>query len=82
MTKIIVIGDNNKVGTERIQLIKCLQTINDNFIKNTTDPNNFEIIELICKEYTTEGEDLMFCYKKDRNKDGCLFLGHFNDGIV
>ena len=82
MTQVTVIGDNNKVGTKKIQLIKCLQTTNDHFVVSITDPNHFNFIELICKEYTAEGEDLMFCYGRDRNKGGCLFLGHFNDGIV
>ena len=82
MTQVIVIGDNNKVATKKIQLIKCLQPTKDHFREIPIDPSTFKYIELISKNYTEKGEDLIFCHDGDRNIGGILFLGHFNDGIV
>jgi hypothetical protein len=48
------------------------------------EPNEFNIIELICKNYD-EGDhgekDLMFAYNVIRSR-GFFVIGHWNDGFV
>lgn len=82
MTQVSIIGNNNKVINKKIELIKCLQRRGDALIKTNTSPSSFNYVELICREYTDNNEDLIFCHNGDRNSNSCLFLGHFNDGIV
>ncbi len=47
------------------------------------DPSQYDVIEIICKNYDGKGTDLMFAYNncEDRSK-GILYIGHANDEIV
>jgi hypothetical protein len=46
------------------------------------EPKDFDFIELICKQYTDDGLDVMFAYDKGDRVNGIIFYGHFNDGVV
>lgn len=80
MTKVIILGQEPKEEKKKpIQFVKSLSSMLN--IQNSIEsPKNYNHIELICRKYNSE-YDLMFAYNKDRS-NGCLFLGHFNDGVV
>ena len=84
MTKVIILGtpqDENK-PKKKIEFTHYLDS--SGFMQKgfCNDPKSFNHIELICKNYTQEGLDLMYAYREDRQTFKCLYLGHFNDGIV
>lgn len=84
-TKVTIIGEKPKTKSKkRIQFLKYLTSDGINFDNLLIDPSNFKNIELICRNYTRDGEDLMFAYDSDRNSgmESFLIIGHFNDGIV
>lgn len=86
MTKIIILGDIPKEKKGKPIVFKQFLTTDLEIIENisTYTPEDFEVIELICKDYNSNKHnsyDLMFAYDKDRS-EGYLFLGQFNDGIV
>lgn len=84
-TKVTIIGEKPKREKKnKIQFLKYLSADGVNFHETGLNASDFENVELICRNYTKNGEDLMFAYDSDRN-DGestFLILGHFNDGIV
>ena len=45
-------------------------------------PKQWEEIILIRKGYTKDGLDLIFAYDKTDDFYRCLYLGHWNDGVV
>lgn len=45
----------------------------------THTPDYWEHVSLLCTEYYYE-YDLMFAW--DRQEKGCLYLGHWNDGVI
>ena len=46
-------------------------------------PSKFKYIELICKNYSNGGRDLMFAYDDPSNRNnGTLFVGFWNSGTV
>lgn len=48
----------------------------------TSIPKTFNYIELICKDYIYNS-DLMFAYTDPNSrKNGTLFIGKWNDGVV
>lgn len=79
-TKCIVLGQEEKKELEKIEFVKAL---NRSFmISNaSTKPSDWDNIELITKNYTYKKEDVMFAYNECR-RNGCLYLGHWNDGVV
>ena len=91
MTKIIILGQEEpKRKSNKIQFVKILTAGNniESIRDNTESGGKFNFIELVAKGYSrsntnSDRYDLIFCYDdKDRRGDGCLFLGHFNDGVV
>jgi hypothetical protein len=47
-------------------------------------PDIYKNIELVCRDYDdcqSGSMDLMFAYDDNRNY-GCIYIGHFNDGVV
>jgi|LakMenEpi03Aug12_release.lakeMendotaPanAssembly.Ray.scaffolds.fasta_scaffold02274_20 hypothetical protein len=45
-------------------------------------PQTWKHVDLIVKDYTTDGLDIMLAYDDDKYKHyGALYLGHYNDGI-
>jgi hypothetical protein len=79
-TKCIVLGqpESEKKG-KPIEFVKfmCMST----FVSSNTPPSKYDNIELICKGYNNQNQDLIYAYDSDRN-DGILYLGHWNDGYV
>jgi len=41
--------------------------------------NSWDSLTLLCKDYRKSGYDLMFASNEESQ---CLYLGHFNDGII
>jgi len=79
MTKVTIYGEvPDKKELKKIEFIKCLDF--NEIADAETEPSEWENIELICRKYTSF--DLMFAYDGGKRSDGCLYLGHFNDGIV
>lgn len=82
MTKTSVFGQPEKKESEKkpIQLVKAL--IDSELTDMNDDPSSFHVVMLLEKGYSkSETPDLMWAYWEDNNK-GCLYLGHWNDGIV
>jgi len=82
MTKCIVLGEEPEV-----RMLKPIE-FKYSFLSNLErkeakrSPSQFENIELICRQYSTNGIfDLMFAFDEDR-KYGIIYLGHWNDGVV
>jgi hypothetical protein len=81
MTNVIIIGEQTKKKELKpIEFILFLH-IDKGVCEASKNAKSFKNIELICREYTNQGLDLMFAYNNDRN-EGILYLGHFNDGVV
>ena len=87
MTKVTIIGHEFK-APKKYTHIKFLQVLNGSYkIDGASDggwckPNEWDNIELICKNYS-EGKDLMFAYDDiDYRSDGVLYIGYFNEGTV
>lgn len=79
MTKVTILGKSQgEEPKKKIEFIKYL-SIGGDLCSASFDPSHFKNIELICAGYGQY--DLMFAYDCDRNS-GCLYLGHFNDGVV
>jgi len=78
MTKVIILGEEKqpeqKKKIEFVKSVNKFQIIND----ATSKPLDFKNIILLRK---TDIIDFMFAYNDNPN-DGCLYLGHFNDGEV
>lgn len=89
-TKVIVLGQELKEekNLKPIEFVSYLDENSLKFKKNIYNgmckPCEWENIELVCTNFLGKGLDLMFAYDKDRNDDfkHCLYLGHFNDGVV
>jgi len=81
MTKVIILGQEpEKKKGKPIEFKKYLDD-NMKFAGGPiANPSNFEVIELIAKNYCNNF-DLFFAYDEDR-QTGVLYLGHYNDGIV
>jgi hypothetical protein len=79
MTNVIILGEKPQKGKRKIEFTKYLNR--DLNFDSACSPSQWENVEFICENYCDNGLDLMFAYDEDRDK-GCLFLGHFNDGIV
>ena len=81
MTKVIIIGEQPaKKELKPIEFrfsINCQKGLNN----VTSQPKEFNYIELIAKHYTNDLLDLMFAYRDNRD-EGVLIYGHFNDGVV
>lgn len=89
MTKCIVLGEDNSVQPAK-KPIEFVLYINDekavNATRRATKPHNrpsdFGYIELVQKAEDSFNYDIMYAYESDRNNGGCLYLGHWNDGVV
>lgn len=80
MTKVTIIGQTQGVEPEKkkIEFVKCLSNGKWTNIMQSQEPNQWDNIVLLKLDYY--GNDLMYAYSGERFF--CLFLGHFNDGIV
>jgi hypothetical protein len=80
MTKVIILEEQPEKKELKPIEFKFALDSNSIFINPKTLPKDWRNIELICKNYATKF-DLMFAYDEDR-QEGCLYLGHFNNGVV
>lgn len=84
-TKVTILGQAEAVKPElkKIEFVKYLDEEFDIEGVVTIKPSDWDNIELICSNYKERGFDLMLAYDGNRNSyTTCLYLGHFNDGIV
>lgn len=85
-TTVTIVGEQQKTAQpKRIEFKKCLAAGSPELVDSSADPSNYKHIELICRNYSGEGEgdDIMFAYDDpNRRSDGVLYLGNFNDGVV
>lgn len=90
-TKVTILGQNEpirKIKGKKIEFHKCLTDIFKirEIIALKSEPCNWGNVVLISKNYDGDGTDLMLAFESTGEVDGasddCLFLGHFNDGIV
>ncbi len=89
MTKVIIIGEKQ----ENINKLECI-VFSKSLIKNKKleisiveeedddiPPSDYEVIELIAKRYLDD-YDLMYAHDGTEAREGLLYLGYFNDGVV
>jgi len=83
MTKTIIIGEKNKETPNKPIQFSSFLTNTASLSSSVIEPTEFQFIELICRNYTVNGEDLMFAYdsESERNR-GALYLGKWNSGKV
>ena len=82
-TKVIVIGQKNQTVSKK-KAIELNHVLTDEFkMEHITirKPSQYEYVELITKNYFP-GVDLIYCYFDPIERDGCLFFGKWNDGVV
>lgn len=85
-TKVTILGDQpTKTEPKKIEFKHYWNKQNE--LVSVDDGSNliWHFIELISTNYRGTGFDLIFCYDEGHrnNKTGnCIFLGHFNDGVV
>lgn len=88
MTKTIILGISTSADVKRpIEFLTHIYIHDDveaatEQVDKLSQPHEWGFIELICKDYAV-GLDLMFAYDDagDRS-EGCLMVGHWNDGVV
>ena len=80
-TKITILGkEPQKKVLQPIEFIKFLEN-GVKIVNNiSSQPKDWDNIVLIKKNYSN-GLDIMFA-SMDNSNDNCLFIGHFNDGVV
>ena len=86
MTNTIVIGEKNKASANKpIEFLSAIEVNGRKNVDVNTDiiqPNQYNYIELICKDYAA-GLDIMFAYDDPNCRDsGALYIGRWNDGVV
>lgn len=88
MTKVIILGAEEKVAKQKkIKFLYSLVKDHDGNValvledEDCTKPKDYSFIELIEKKYI-DGYDMMFAYDDEDIREGVLYLGHFNDGVV
>jgi hypothetical protein len=86
MTQTIVIGAGSETKhAKKIEFSYYLRYPSPQ--KNSVEavlssPEQYQYLELICRDYNG-GFDLIFAYNNpNRRKDGILYIGHWNDGVV
>ena len=82
MTKTSIFGQSEVKQEEKkpIEFVKYLSISKEKFGEAVRKPNIWENVILLEKDYTCNF-DLMWAYDSNPNC-GCLYLGHWNDGIT
>jgi len=84
-TKVTILGmdEPRKNGKGKIEFVKYIEEEKGTLSTPILEPCSFKNIELVAEKYTGDDVvfDLFFAYDINR-ACGCLYLGHFNDGIV
>jgi hypothetical protein len=82
MTTVKILTESQGEGVKKpIEFVYLLNNGSEQ-IGATAEPSMTENIVLIAKDRQQLGYDLMFSYNNNCEQFGCLYLGHFNDGIV
>ena len=86
MTKVIILGEQPKEQEKKkIEFVKCITIMKEGKVVTlpaNTSPSKWKEIILLCENYRQTDLDLMFAHDFNINDGGCLYLGHFNDGII
>lgn len=85
MTKVTVLGKSQgEEPKKKIEFVKLLHASGVAPANSFTLPSCYDNIELVARNYTREGLDLMYAYDEGcrDTPDAVLYLGYFNDGIV
>ena len=83
MTKTIVLGTSNQDDNKPIEFKYLLDEVSEVTPTQSDAPYHFNYIELICKKYDDEGQDLMFAYNDATHRSsGTLYIGYWNSGTV
>lgn len=87
MTKVTIIGETAST-VKKYTKIKFIKVLTGSYKIDTamnglwSKPNDWDNIELICRNYA-DGMDLMFAYDSaEYRADGVLYVGYFNEGLV
>ena len=82
--KVTILG-NQKDKKKNLNPIKFLYydsgSKNNNRDYATVAPRKYKFIELISRGFSNFSYDIMFAYN-DSRKDGNIYFGEFNDGVV
>ena len=85
MTKVTILGQEEpKKELKKIEFIKHLKH-DLGLSDQCQQPLSWDYVVLLAKNYHSSGFDLMYAYDEHHINDdhkNCLYLGHFNDGIV
>ncbi len=82
-TKVIILGEEPKEVKQLkpIEFVKFLSS-DISLGDDPSSPHTWKHVDLIVKNYTIDGLDVMLAYDDDKYKyDGALYLGHYNDGV-
>jgi len=87
MTKVTILGEANteQKKLKPIELCKFLDSTIFVDLEIGEQKTNWDNFILITKNYHSTNFDLMYAYDEGHiNSDikNCLYLGHFNDGVV
>lgn len=81
-TKVSILGQGTKEDKKKIQFVSLIDKKGIRTgIVNTQTPDKWDNIMLLKTDWEHTELDLMVAHDND-GKFFCLFLGHFNDGIV
>lgn len=84
MTKVVILGEQPK--EEKKTPIEFVKWIREEGSWDTSDasgkPTEWKFIFLIAKNWRGLKIDLMIASDYEDMRNGCLVLGHFNDGVV
>jgi hypothetical protein len=83
MTTVKILTESQGEGVKKpIEFVKKLLDNGSISEVNENDaPSKWQVVTLLQMDYTVTGYDLMFA-NSVAPFEGCLYLGHFNDGIV
>jgi len=78
MTKCSVVGQKEVPSKKKsIEFCNCLQL--HKFVDNTVSPIVWDNVILLCHGADF---DYMYAYDNGEEQDGCIYQGHWNDGVV
>lgn len=85
-TKVTILGmdEPKKNGKGKIEFVKYINETKEQFIDASYNPCDFSDVEVLAEGFVRKDGiifDLFFAHDGNRAM-GCLYLGHFNDGIV
>lgn len=82
MTKVTILGQEPKEEKKPIEFKLWINDHGGYRDDITKQANTWDEVMLICKNYRGGGLDLMLTKSNSFEFKECLYLGHFNDGVV